>query len=213
MIQIKPITRSEYGNREFAYRFTTTGYYDIERSATGLRLIHKPLPEPEEVCDPAFMLESWLPEPDAYGAFEDDRLIGFVEGYLEKMERTLLDHQSTHTGHAKARHRNRHGAHGKNSDRRLSVRRAHDRARNAKQQRERHCLLSQERLHANRPRPLLLQQRRPRKAQRPPAAGEVAALTLDILNSDCKQLNITYPMFFCNAIPIPSLIQITVQSI
>ena len=32
MIQIKPITRNEYGNREFAYRFTTSGYYDIERT-------------------------------------------------------------------------------------------------------------------------------------------------------------------------------------
>ena len=32
------------------------------------------------------MLENWLPDPDpdAYGAFENDRLIGFVEGYLEK---------------------------------------------------------------------------------------------------------------------------------
>ena len=29
MIQIKPITRSEYGTREFAYRFTTAGYYDM----------------------------------------------------------------------------------------------------------------------------------------------------------------------------------------
>ena len=84
MIQIKPITKCEYGNKEFAYRFTTTGYYDIDRTETGLKLIRKPLLEPEEICDPAFILESWLPDPDAYGAFEDDRLIGFVEGYLEK---------------------------------------------------------------------------------------------------------------------------------
>ena len=84
MIQIKPITKSEYGNRKFTYRFSTTGYYDIERTETGLKLIRKPLLEPEEICDPAFMLESWLPDPGAYGAFEDNRLIGFVEGYLEK---------------------------------------------------------------------------------------------------------------------------------
>ena len=87
MIQIKPIDKGEYGNREFTYRFTTTGYYDIERSKAGLKFIRKLLPEPEEICDPAFMLESWLPDPDAYGAFEDDRLIGFVEGYLEKWNR------------------------------------------------------------------------------------------------------------------------------
>lgn len=30
------------------------------------------------------MLEDWLDDPVAYGAFEGDKLIGFVEGFLEK---------------------------------------------------------------------------------------------------------------------------------
>ena len=30
------------------------------------------------------MLSDWLDHPTAYGAFEGDRLIGFVEGFLEK---------------------------------------------------------------------------------------------------------------------------------
>ena len=30
------------------------------------------------------MLQDWLDHPVAYGAFEGDRLLGFVEGFLEK---------------------------------------------------------------------------------------------------------------------------------
>ena len=33
------------------------------------------------------MLSDWLDHPTAYGAFEGDRLIGFVEGFLENNSR------------------------------------------------------------------------------------------------------------------------------
>ena len=84
-MEIRPITREEFGGREYRYRYTTNGYYDIVRTESGFSVEFKPLNREELIDDVSdTMLDDWLDDPQAYGAFDGGELIAFAEGYLEK---------------------------------------------------------------------------------------------------------------------------------
>ena len=82
-MEIRRITPEEFGGKEFRYRYETDGYYDIQKTDSGFCVEKKTLAEPETVDDPAYMLEDWMEDPVAFGAFENGELIGFTDGYFE----------------------------------------------------------------------------------------------------------------------------------
>ncbi len=83
-MEIKRLNREAYAGKRFTARYQTKGYYDIHAGSTGFRMEYVPF---EAAVEKAFEDEffgDWLDEPVAYGAFEDERLLGYAEGAPEK---------------------------------------------------------------------------------------------------------------------------------
>ena len=62
----------------------TKGYYDIQRISNGFEFIYTKFDEEKEVSFEDSFFNEWLEDPIAYGAYEDGKLVGFVEGTIEK---------------------------------------------------------------------------------------------------------------------------------
>ena len=86
-MEIRPLEKDTYQGRKFTARYQTRGYYDIRPTATGFEMPYVPLKTPvEKSFDDEFFGE-WLDEPVAYGAFEGEKLLGYVEGAPENWNR------------------------------------------------------------------------------------------------------------------------------
>lgn len=83
-MEIKELNQEKYAGRKFSVRYITNGYYDIHAVHSGFQMEYVPIETPiEKSIDDVFFGE-WLENPIAYGAFENERLLGYVEGFLEK---------------------------------------------------------------------------------------------------------------------------------
>lgn len=83
-MEIKELIREEYAGKPFTVRYKTAGYYDIEAKDCTFKITLKPF---EGMVAKSFtdtFFNKWLEAPKAYGAFEGDKLIGFVEGTIEE---------------------------------------------------------------------------------------------------------------------------------
>lgn len=82
-MEIRQLDSAVYAGRKFTARYRTTGYYDICAAEDGFRFRYVPLGAPMvKSFDDEFFGE-WLEEPVAFGAFEGERLLGYVEGAPE----------------------------------------------------------------------------------------------------------------------------------
>lgn len=82
-MKIIPLDKAAYAGKKFTARYRTRGYYDLRACEDGFRMTYKAFDAPvEKSFDDEFFGE-WLEDPVAFGAFEDGRLIGFVEGAPE----------------------------------------------------------------------------------------------------------------------------------
>lgn len=82
-MEIRQLDPVVYAGRKFTARYRTKGYYDICAAEDGFQLRYVPLGAPmEKSFDDEFFGE-WLEEPVAFGAFEGERLLGYVEGAPE----------------------------------------------------------------------------------------------------------------------------------
>ena len=82
-MEIRQLDPAVYAGQKFTARYRTTGYYDICAAEDGFRFRYVPLGAPmEKSFDDEFFGE-WLEEPTAFGVFEGERLLGFVEGAPE----------------------------------------------------------------------------------------------------------------------------------
>ena len=82
-MEILKLNKADYAGHKFTVRYITNGYYDIQRVETGFRIVQKRFEEPIEMSFDDFFFSEWLENPVAYGAFENGRLLGFVEGTPE----------------------------------------------------------------------------------------------------------------------------------
>ncbi len=80
---ISKLNKEDYEGKKFIARYTTKGYYDIQRVTTGFEFTYTEFDDEKEVSFEDSFFNEWLEEPVAYGAFEDGELIGFVEGSIE----------------------------------------------------------------------------------------------------------------------------------
>ena len=80
-----PLNPETYAGRKFTVRYQTNGYYEIEPSEQGFSMKYIPLETPAEKSFEDEVLGEWLEleAPVAFGAFEGEKLIGFVEGSIE----------------------------------------------------------------------------------------------------------------------------------
>ena len=81
---IQKLHPKDYQGKEFVLKYSTTGYYDIEKSEEGFQITYKKFESVKEMSFKDIFFNEWLEEPVAYGAFEGEKLLGYVEGTLEK---------------------------------------------------------------------------------------------------------------------------------
>ena len=83
MITFSPLDKTLYAGKKFEIRYTAHGYYDIQKTADGFSFSYQPFEKSKEMGFEDSLFGDWLEAPVAYGAFEDDALIGFAEGSPE----------------------------------------------------------------------------------------------------------------------------------
>lgn len=81
---IKQLNYTEYQGKKYEAEIHSDKYLSIEPEGEGFSI--EWITSEEEIVEPLTddMLSEWLDNPVAYGAFEGDTLIGFVEGFLEE---------------------------------------------------------------------------------------------------------------------------------
>ena len=81
---IKRLNKDDYAGKEFKVCYQTNGYYDSVPDKLGFKIQYVPF----ETCVSRSFIDEffgeWLDNPIAHGAFEDEKLIGFVEGAIEQ---------------------------------------------------------------------------------------------------------------------------------
>ena len=82
-MEIKQLDRREYAGKKFTARYKTNGYYDIRPAGSGFEIEYTAFGTPEEKSFDDVFFGEWLENPIAFGAFENERLTGFVEGSME----------------------------------------------------------------------------------------------------------------------------------
>lgn len=82
-MEIRKLDPAVYAGRKFTARYRTNGYYAILPCESGFQMRYTAFETPvEKSFDDKFFGE-WLDHPVAYGVFEGDRLVGYVEGAIE----------------------------------------------------------------------------------------------------------------------------------
>ena len=82
---IKQLNYDDYKGQKYKTKIHSDKYLSIEPEGDSFVMNWVKAAEPLDRFLEDEMLSDWLDDPVAYGAFEDDgKLLGFVEGFLEK---------------------------------------------------------------------------------------------------------------------------------
>ena len=81
---IRELDYEEYSGKKYQAEILSDRYLSIEPEGEGFDIRWVMSDEPLRMSINDTVLSDWLDHPAAYGAFEGDRLVGFVEGFLEK---------------------------------------------------------------------------------------------------------------------------------
>ena len=82
-MEIRKLDPAVYAGRKFTARYRTNGYYAILPCETGFQMRYTAFEAPVEKSFDDKFFGQWLDHPVAYGVFEGDRLVGYVEGAIE----------------------------------------------------------------------------------------------------------------------------------
>mgnify|MGYP002540509040 CR=1 FL=1 len=82
-MEIRQLDKETYAGRKFTARYETKGYYDLRPTERGFEMEYVPFEAPAERSFDDVFFGEWLEEPVAFGAFEGERLLGYVEGAPE----------------------------------------------------------------------------------------------------------------------------------
>ena len=104
---IKKLDYERFKGQKYQVEILSDRYLSIDPVEEGFDIGWVLSDEPLRMSINDTMLSDWLDHPTAYGAFEDDRLIGFVEGFLEKWNNRyrisnicVFDHADRRSGDA-----------------------------------------------------------------------------------------------------------------
>lgn len=82
-MEIQRLEKESYVGKKFTVHYQTNGYYDIYLFDQRFQMDYVPFESTiKKSFEDAFFSE-WLEYPIAFGAFENEKLIGFIEGTLE----------------------------------------------------------------------------------------------------------------------------------
>ena len=81
---VSKLNKQNFIGKKFVANYMTKGYYDIQRISNGFEFVYKKFNEEKEFSFEDTFFGEWLEEPVAYGVYEDEKLVGFVEGTHEK---------------------------------------------------------------------------------------------------------------------------------
>ena len=109
-MEIRPLAREIYAGKTFTACYRTNGYYEIRPSETGFQMDYVPFAEPTERSFDDVFFGEWLEDPIAFGVFEGDKLIGYVEGSIEGWNNRFRHQQHLRAGLFRAQQGRRHGA-------------------------------------------------------------------------------------------------------
>lgn len=82
-MEIRKLDPAVYAGRKFTARYRTNGYYAILPCESGFQMRYTAFEAPVEKSFDGKFFGEWLDHPVAYGVFEGDRLVGYVEGAIE----------------------------------------------------------------------------------------------------------------------------------
>lgn len=82
-MEIRRLEKEAYAGRRFTARYRTSGYYDIGAFENGFQIKYTPFEAPVERSFDDVFFGEWLENPIAFGAFEGEKLLAYVEGSLE----------------------------------------------------------------------------------------------------------------------------------
>ena len=80
-MEIKILDAERYAGQRFTACYQTNGYYDISATESGFQIEYKAFEAPVNKSFEDVFFGQWLDDPIAYGAFENGRLLGYVEGF------------------------------------------------------------------------------------------------------------------------------------
>lgn len=85
MIKLKTIElrKEDFKGKEYLFEYETNSYIDIEITDNRIELIRKSFPETIKKSFKSSLFSDWLELPIAYGAYDNGKLLGFIEGSIE----------------------------------------------------------------------------------------------------------------------------------
>lgn len=83
-MEIRLLDKEKYAGSKFTASYKTMGYYDISEEANGFSIEYHLFDSETSKSFTDAIYSKWLDNPIAYGFFEDDKLLGYVEGFLEE---------------------------------------------------------------------------------------------------------------------------------
>ena len=86
-MEIRSMNKELFAGKKFTARYVTNGYYDIGTSEDGFFVRYVSFGAPVEKSFDDVFFGEWLEAPVAFGAFEGEELIGYVEGSPESWNR------------------------------------------------------------------------------------------------------------------------------
>ena len=82
-MHIELLDETAYKGKEYTVSYTTDSYYEVLQNCDGFTFSLEKLDKPEEKQYRDTLFSAWLDDPVVFGAFENDELIGIVEGSPE----------------------------------------------------------------------------------------------------------------------------------
>ena len=103
-MELAALSKEEYKGKTFLTHYKTKGYLHIDACEDGFRFSYRAFGAEKEKSLKDTFFGDWLENPVAFGAFQDGRMVGFVEGSLETWNRrfrisNLCVFEESHRGH------------------------------------------------------------------------------------------------------------------
>ena len=83
MIKIRPLDLEDYIAKTYHFAYITPGYYDLQVNDMAFQFIYKAFDRPKACFFDDELVGEWLEHPILFGAFDNDQLLGFIEGSME----------------------------------------------------------------------------------------------------------------------------------
>lgn len=82
-MEIRLLSQEQYQDYKLHFEYETDCYYDVKRDGMNILFELKPLKKTMQKSFDDILYSSWLEKPIVYGAFENEKLIGIIEGSIE----------------------------------------------------------------------------------------------------------------------------------